>query len=95
MAGALVPVFRAFFDTHTGAKREAETYRRIAAQLRAAYATTLFLSDVEAELDAAREAGFLSFQLVRAPDATIASTRHPHGPDFAAVARAFNLPEPS
>ncbi len=94
LAGDLLLLFQAFFDTRVGAKREAESYRRIAGQLRLAPAAILFLSDVEAELDAAREAGFLSFQLVRAPDGTLASARHPHGPDFTAVAHAFNLPEP-
>jgi enolase-phosphatase E1 len=95
VAGDLLPVFRAFFDTRVGAKREAGSYRHIAAALRAEPGTILFLSDVEAELDAAREAGLLSFQLVRAADGTVASTAHPRGPDFTAVARAFNLPEPA
>jgi enolase-phosphatase E1 len=95
VSGDLLTVFHAFFDTRVGAKREAASYRRIAAELRAEPATILFLSDVEAELDAAREAGFLSFQLVRPADGTVASRHHPHGPDFAAVASAFNLPEPA
>lgn len=95
VAGDLRSVFRAFFDTHVGAKREAGSYRRIARDLHVAPAAALFLSDVEAELDAARAAGFSTFQLVRAADGTVASTCHPHGADFAAVARAFNLPEPA
>ncbi len=95
VSGDLRSVFRAFFDTLVGAKREAASYRRIAAELRAEPATILFLSDVEAELDAALEAGMATFQLVRAADGTVASTSHPHGPDFAAVARNFNLPEPA
>jgi enolase-phosphatase E1 len=95
VAGDLLPVFRYFFDTRVGAKREAASYRHIAGELRAEPGTILFLSDAETELDAAREAGLLSFQLVRAADRTVASARHPHGPDFAAVARAFNLPEPA
>ena len=93
-AGDLAMFFSDFFDTRSGAKRAAESYRRIAAALGLAPAAILFLSDVEAELDAAREAGLQSFQLVRAEDGTIVSQRHPHGADFAAVAREFGLPVP-
>jgi enolase-phosphatase E1 len=46
-----------YFDTTTGPKREAESYRRIAAALNVAPADVLFYSDVVAELDAARAAG--------------------------------------
>ena len=56
-AGDLTPHLRAYFDTTTGAKREAESYRRIAAALGFDPASILFVSDVAAELDAARAAG--------------------------------------
>lgn len=45
------------FDTTVGPKRSAESYRRIASALGCDPARVLFISDVSAELDAAREAG--------------------------------------
>ena len=56
-AGDLVPLFDGFFDTEVGGKREAGSYRTIAAALGALPGDVVFLSDVVAELDAAREAG--------------------------------------
>lgn len=94
MAGDLTGAFKGFFDTTIGAKREAASYRAIAGHLGVATTAALFLSDVEAELDAAAASGFLTFQLLRAEDGTKASARHAGGADFAAVARAFNLAEP-
>jgi enolase-phosphatase E1 len=94
VAGDLVPLFRAFFDTRVGAKREAASYARIAAELAEAPGAILFLSDVAEELDAARASGLLTCQLVRAEDGTIASGRHPEAADFPAVARLFGLPPP-
>lgn len=91
-AGDLAPLFDGFFDTTTGPKRDAASYRAILAALSAAPADTLFLSDVEAELDAAAEAGLGTCQLVRAGDGTAPGTRHPIAADFAAVAARFGLP---
>ncbi|WP_268921312.1 acireductone synthase [Siccirubricoccus phaeus] len=91
-AGDLTPLLAGFFDTRIGAKREAESYAAIAAELRAAPGQMLFLSDVAEELDAARAAGLLTCQLVRAADGTQASGRHPEAEDFPAVARRFGLP---
>lgn len=65
--GDLLPWFRGHFDTTSGGKREADSYRRIAAAIGVAASEMLFLSDVEAELDAAREAGMGTVQLCR-PD---------------------------
>jgi enolase-phosphatase E1 len=56
-AGDLTPCIDACFDTTTGPKREAASYRRIAASLEVAPAEVLFVSDVVAELDAALDAG--------------------------------------
>jgi enolase-phosphatase E1 len=64
-AGDLSDCLRGHFDTTSGAKREAESYRRIAAQIGAEPATVLFLSDSAAELDAAREAGWQTVQVLR------------------------------
>src|SRR5690606_30773680 len=56
-AGDLSPLFSAWFDTETGGKREADSYTRIARRLEVPPAEIPFLSDVVAELDAARYAG--------------------------------------
>ncbi len=54
-----------WFDTTIGAKREAESYRRIAATLQCAPAEVAFISDVTVELEAAREAGLQPFLSLR------------------------------
>lgn len=64
-AGDLGFLLDAHFDTTTGPKREADSYRRIAAALRRAPVELLFVSDVAAELDAAREAGLATLLCVR------------------------------
>ncbi|UPY36449.1 acireductone synthase [Sediminicoccus sp. KRV36] len=84
-AGDLEPLFEGFFDTRLGAKREAGSYARIAQAWAVAPSAILFLSDVAEELDAAREAGLATCQLVRAEDGTLASGRHPQAADFHAV----------
>jgi enolase-phosphatase E1 len=75
-AGDVAGLFTGFFDTRIGAKREAASYTAIAAQAELPPSAILFLSDVEAELDAAAAAGLATRQLVRAADGTIASLRH-------------------
>lgn len=64
-AGDLTPFLRAYFDTTTGPKTEANSYRRIAAALGRAPAEVLFLSDAPAELDAAALAGLRTALCVR------------------------------
>jgi enolase-phosphatase E1 len=56
-AGDLTPLLSGFFDTGVGAKVQADSYRHIASALRCATSEILFVSDVTAELAAAREAG--------------------------------------
>lgn len=67
-AGDLTGLFSAWFDTEIGGKREAESYARIADALDAAPAEILFLSDVVAELDAARDAGLRTVLVDRLDD---------------------------
>lgn len=64
--GDLRPLFSGYFDTLIGGKMEAESYRHIIAELQLPPEQVLFLSDITAELDAAREAGMQTCQLVRA-----------------------------
>ncbi|MCC6303461.1 MAG: acireductone synthase [Gammaproteobacteria bacterium] len=63
--GDLTPLFSGYFDTRVGPKAESASYRHIAGQVGEAPETVLFLSDIVAELDAAREAGLQTCQLVR------------------------------
>lgn len=56
-AGDLTPLIAAFFDTRVGAKVEADSYTNIAQALGQAASSILFVSDVTAELRAARAAG--------------------------------------
>ncbi len=72
-AGDLTRYIRAYFDTTTGPKREAQSYRRIARALGYESREVLFLSDVLAELDAAREAGMGTALCVRTGEAVAAS----------------------
>lgn len=91
-SGDLAPLFRGFFDTRMGGKREAASYARIAEALGLPPTDILFLSDVAEELDAARTAGMAVCQLVRAGDGTRASDSHPIAHDFNDVARLNSLP---
>jgi enolase-phosphatase E1 len=56
-AGDLTPYISAYFDTTTGAKINADSYRKIAATLGQSAYEIVFISDVVAELDAASAAG--------------------------------------
>ena len=81
VAGDLRSLFSGWFDTRTGHKKEADSYRRIIGEIGAPAAHILFLSDVAAELDAAAMAGMRTCQLVR--DENVAVGAHP-------VARSFD-----
>jgi enolase-phosphatase E1 len=63
--GDLLPYFEGFHDTTTGPKQSRESYTAIAAAFELPPGEILFLSDVTAELDAAREAGMRTGLLVR------------------------------
>lgn len=76
VAGDLTPVFSGYFDTTTGAKRDASSYETIARNIGAYPGRILFLSDSSQELDAARAAGLRTVQIVRANDATVADASH-------------------
>ena len=64
-SGDLTPLFSGYFDTTIGNKREAGSYRKIAAAIGAPPGDILFLSDIREELDAARAAGMQVTWLVR------------------------------
>jgi enolase-phosphatase E1 len=70
----LTPWLHQFFDTMVGPKQESQSYSRIVAALQTQPTAVLFLSDVLAELDAARLAGLRTALVVRPgnPGATAA-----------------------
>jgi enolase-phosphatase E1 len=66
-AGDLTPGLAGYFDTTTGPKQEAASYRRIGAAIGRRAGDLLFLSDVASELEAAAAAGFQAVQVRREP----------------------------
>lgn len=81
--GDLTGLFDAYFDTTVGAKTDPESYRRIAAYMQIPPGEIVFLSDIEAELDAARLAGMQTIQLLR--DGQAASGTHRQVSDFSQI----------
>jgi enolase-phosphatase E1 len=81
--GDLTPLFSGWFDLDTGSKLEAESYRKIAAQLGG---TGLFLSDHPGELDAAEAAGWQAIRLDRGKESMAAPpSRHRTVKSFAEI----------
>ena len=67
--GSVLPLISAHFDTeNAGPKRMEESYRVIAAALEAEPGSLVFLSDLVAELDAARAAGWHTVGVLREGD---------------------------
>ena len=64
-AGDLTPHLRGHYDTTTGPKRDAASYRAIAADMKMEPREILFISDVGEELDAARQAGMATALAIR------------------------------
>ena len=82
--GDLTPLFSGYFDTNIGAKIEAASYTAIAQQIQVPGAQILFLSDIEKELDAARDAGMNTIWLVR-DGALNSQSSHPQVNSFADI----------
>lgn len=76
-AGDLTPLFSGYFDTTIGGKREAASYRLIVDALELVPDEIVFLSDIPAELVAAKVAGMHALGLAR------------HGHPMSAEAAAF------
>lgn len=85
VAGDLRPLFEGYFDTTTGPKREAASYRRIAETIRLSPERIVFFSDHPAELDAARATGMQTVQLARPADGVSAEGTHPATETFAGI----------
>jgi enolase-phosphatase E1 len=76
-AGDLTRFIRAYYDTTTGPKTAPASYARIAAALERSPSEVLFVSDVGAELDAARTAGMRTALCVRAKGSEPSTGAHP------------------
>lgn len=75
-AGDLTHLIDNYFDTTTGPKTAADSYRHIAAALSRSEAEVLFISDVVAELDAASAAGMRTLLCVRPGNPPQSAGRH-------------------
>jgi enolase-phosphatase E1 len=86
-AGDLRGLFSAFFDTTSGPKRASGSYATISRTIRLPPGEIVFLSDVDAELDAARAAGLQTVRLLRPADTpSDATTTHPTAASFDEIA---------
>lgn len=72
--GDLTELFDFHFDTTFGGKKEISSYVSIAKALETEPASVLFLSDVAAELDAAKASGMHAIAVVRPGNALLPST---------------------
>jgi enolase-phosphatase E1 len=81
--GDLTPLFAGYFDTGVGGKKEAASYAAIADAIGIAPGDILFLSDVEAELEAAASAGLRVILLAR--EALPAQSPYPVAQGFDAI----------
>jgi enolase-phosphatase E1 len=76
-SGDLMPFITGFFDTQTGIKTAAESYKRIAADLRRDEREILFVSDAAKEVEAAKAAGMHAILCDRSGAATVQSFAEP------------------
>ena len=63
--GNLTPMLHGYFDTTIGPKSDSESFRKIARAFGLPASQIMFISDVTAELDAAKEAGYATLLCVR------------------------------
>ena len=85
--GSLLDHFAEHYDTTIGSKKEAQSYTRIAESCGAAPSAILFVSDVVAELDAAKSAGLQTVLSNRPGNAASAPGHsHPSIHSFAEIA---------
>ncbi len=71
IASNLLPQFHGHYDTTTGPKKEAASYAAIAAEFALPPREILFLSDVPAELDAAKQASLQTGLVLRPGNAAV------------------------
>lgn len=84
VAGSLLELLRGHYDTQTGPKRAQASYEAITSEFRIPAKQILFLSDVVAELDAARSAGLQTGLAMRPGNAVVEDSHgHPTVDSFA------------
>lgn len=81
--GDIVKWFDTFFDTTIGPKKASASYAAIAESLQRKPDEIVFFSDIEAELDAASEAGLKTIQIVR--PGTEPACKHERHADFSSI----------
>lgn len=70
--GDLTPLFKGYFDTQIGGKREVGSYQHIIDKIGLPGDEILFLSDIEQELEAASQASMKTCWLIRKNDSKMA-----------------------
>ena len=83
--GDLLDCFSAHYDTTIGPKKDAESYRKIVKDIGMEAGQILFLSDIPAELDAAREAGLRTGLAKRPENDPVENTGHPEFTSFSEI----------
>ena len=83
-AGDLTPLLTGYFDTTTGPKQSADSYKRIALEIGLLPEEILFLSDIREELDAAKATGMHTYWLIREGSTDVISD-HPIVTSFADI----------
>lgn len=76
-SGDLTQFLSGYFDTETGAKKEADSYRTIAQAIGVLPTQILFISDMTAELKAAQSAGMQTLFSLRLGNSTLESEGFP------------------
>ncbi|MBM3453850.1 MAG: acireductone synthase [Bacteroidetes bacterium] len=74
LSGDLTKWLSCYFDTTIGHKRNEDSYLRIAARLGQDPSEIVFLSDIQEELSAARQAGFKTIHVLREEGSSSTST---------------------
>ncbi len=70
--GDLTPIFKGYFDTQIGGKREVSSYQAIISEIGLPGDEVLFLSDIKEELEAATQAAMKTCWLIRENDSKVA-----------------------
>ncbi len=78
LAGNLLPMFTAHYDTNIGPKKSMDSYRAIANDASLLPEQVVFVSDVGEELDAARQAGMRAVLSVRPGNKPLAEPQKYH-----------------
>ena len=81
--GDLTHLFSGYFDTHIGGKKEMASYEKITTELKCLAEQILFLSDIDAELDAAKEVGMQTYCIIRNTHSGV--SQHPKAATFAEI----------